>query len=165
MEKTNYKIQLYLKRIDELYSLFKDWSKEEELLVHSKEVDIDEVREKKYKAPMLIISTKSKEKLAEIVPIGFNILAGEGRVDIKGRFDIENIIYLLKEGPFIRFKESVLKEGKKTFESQFSEKHLFKGVDKDDWYWIESRLGRAKRLDKELFLDILTAVSDYEFAN
>ena len=162
MEKNDNRIQTYLQRVDELYSHFEVWLKEEELITNPEEIVIEEINAK-YKVNKLTISTKSVEKIAEIVPIGFNIVGGAGRIDVQGRFDSVNIIYLLHGGPSIHFKERVLRNDKTVFEGKYSSKHLYKGVDSDDWYWIESKLGRAKHIDKELFLDILTSVSDYEF--
>ncbi len=41
---------------------------------------------------------------------------------------------------------------------------LIKEVGQDGWYWIEDkRLGKTHAVNKELFLDLLAEVSDYEF--
>jgi hypothetical protein len=40
---------------------------------------------------------------------------------------------------------------------------LFSGVVEDGWYWIEDpHFRKARRVDRELFVDLLQEVSDYE---
>lgn len=156
--KIDQKQKNYLKRLNELYKEVKKWTKTRALVVKEKEVNLNEELLGQYKAPGLLIIDKKGEKIAELQPVGAQIIGANGRVDVIGKLDQMYLVYLEPSGPRLTITEKVNNE-----ETQRPSRPLFRGVDNPGWYWIESaRLGRARTVTEELFLDLLTEVSDYE---
>ena len=156
--KVDQKKKDYLKWLNELYQDIKKWVKTRALVVKEKEVNLNEELLGQYKAPGLIIIDKKGEKIAELQPVGAQIIGANGRVDLIGKLDQMYLVYLEPSGPSLSITEKVTNE-----KTQKPSRPLFRGVDNPGWYWIESaRLGRARVATEELFLDLLTEVSDYE---
>jgi hypothetical protein len=154
----NLKKQQYIKWINELYGQVKKWVGTKNLVTKEKEVELNEELLGKYKVPGLLIEEKKGKKIAELKPAGALIIGAMGRVDVIGELDRANLVYMEPSGPGIVITEKVTGE-----EPQRPSRPLFRGVDRSGWYWIESaRLGRAKPVTQELFIDLLTEVSDYE---
>jgi hypothetical protein len=152
------KKQQYIRWINELYGQVKKWVETKNLVTKEKEVELNEELLGQYKAPGLLIEEKKGKKIAELKPVGAQIIGAEGRVDVVGKVDKMHLIYLEPPGPGLSTTEKVSGE-----EPQRPSRPLFRGVNRPGWYWIESaRLGRAKPVTEEMFLDMLAEVSDYE---
>ncbi|MGA2027016.1 MAG: hypothetical protein ABSH17_08110 [Syntrophobacteraceae bacterium] len=150
------RIKEYLERLRNLYDSVLPWCQKQGLNVTQEEAKLVEENLGAYTAPALII-TASGSIIANLKPIGTNIIGASGRVDIIGSLDKDSLVYLEVGGPSIKTSVST---GGKVIEQ--SSKPFFKGVTREGWYWIEERrLGRARIFDEQLFLDLLTEVSDY----
>lgn len=135
--------QEYISRLGELYSAIEKWIKQTDLRASRSTMDLDEEDLGRYEAPTLTIQDATGKTVADLRPVGAQIVGAEGRVDIVGRLDRGNLLYVTPE------------KGKS--------KRLFKGIEDAGWYWIgETRLGRAYPVTKQLFLDLLSEVSDYD---
>ena len=150
-------ISEFSRRIDELYSNIDSWLSSYGLTALTEEPEINEENSGIYKVNQLAIYDK-EEKIARMMPVGAWVIGANGRVDLIGKFDRTIIVYIEKEGSSLT---TTIKDGdrQETFSTQF-----YKGIEETGWYWIENRRhGKAHLLDKELFLELLSEVSDYEF--
>ncbi len=137
------KLQLYLKRVEQLYISIQQWLTEANLSFESNSVEITE-KLGTYQVTQLSIKTTTGKWLAFIKPNGASVIGGEGLIEIEG---------LLAGKEYLLYMRNSKKGAS-----------LYKGINQDGWYWIEdSRRNRAHLLDKSLLLDIITLVSDYEF--
>jgi hypothetical protein len=150
--------QRYIERLKDLYQEVEKWIKQKGLVAKEQDIEINEEVPGRYKAPALTIQSEHGEQVAELLPIGAWIIGAEGRVDLIGKLDRTNLVFLQMGGPVV--KKSLRDSIGKVEEVS---RPLFKGVSQAGWYWIgESRRGRAHPLTKELFLDLLSEVSDYD---
>ena len=150
--------QDYISRLTKLYSSVETWIERTDLKAIRNTVELNEEVPGRYEAPTLKILDAQGKKVAELLPVGAWIIGAEGRVDLVGLLDRNGLVYLREGGPHIQVTES---EGPK--DSREWTRPLFKGVEQTGWYWIgEPRRGRAHPLPKELFLDLLSEVSDYD---
>ena len=151
------KKQVYLARVNQLFGHIKTWLKDDALQVEQQQIEVREKFTGTYTAPVLSIRTQTGQTLAEIKPKGAYIILAEGLVDIEGGFGREHITYMVDGGPY-----SYRPQPENT--DQLIKKPMFKGIDDNGWYWVEnSRLDRANTINKEVFHDLITVVSDYEF--
>jgi len=106
--------------------------------------------------PSLTISDRDGNLLAEIVPIGTHILGANGRIDLRGRYDKAIVVDLNEGGPKLI---STVTDGSNVTKRT---KKIYRGIDQAGWYWID-RAAQPKGhvLTKELFLGLLSQVSDY----
>jgi hypothetical protein len=150
------KIRLYLERVESLYTLIKQWLTAENLIIVPSRVDTIE-RQAMYKVTQLTVKTPEGETLAEIKPSSSRVIVGEGLIEIEGWFGKETLIYMTNGGP------QITKPSRNDRTKQIMIK-MYKGIEVDGWYWIEdSRRRRMHLIDQELFLELITLVSDYEF--
>ncbi|MCK4814595.1 hypothetical protein KA005_02400 [bacterium] len=157
--KTNIKSKQeeYISKIKQLYSEIENWVERKSFVAQKGEIEINEEIPGRYKVPSLSIQDQEGKQVAELRPIGAWIVGAKGRVDLIGQFDQNNLVYMEAGGPHIATSISI--GGEKTEEKA---KPLFKGIDQTGWYWIEDkRRGRARLLNAELFMDLLSEVSDY----
>lgn len=148
----------FLQSIDELYDNINSWIKSYGLTILPEKIEITEEASGTYSANKITIQDERKETLASIIPVGACVIGANGRVDLIGKFDKVIIVNLEKGGPTISSK---LTEGN---HQENSTRQFYKGIKKTGWYWIEDkRRGKALLLDKDLFLELLSEVSDYEF--
>jgi hypothetical protein len=155
----NEKVQVFLNSYRQILSEIENWSQSIGLKIIKGKTEISEEVAGKYAAPILTLVDDKKREIAIVRPIGAFIIGASGRFDIEGSLDKESIILMGKGGTTFEFAVS---KGQTVLEK--SKTSLFKGIDKDGWYWIESKkLARAKLLDKDLFFDLIRGVSDYEF--
>ncbi len=147
---------VYLERVEQLYLSIKPWLAEEQLLFVSSQIDVIEQRAS-YKTIQLSIKAQENKTLAETKPKGSRVLLGEGLVEIEGWLGKESLIYMIKDG--LQMTKPDRYDSNKLITVP-----MYKGIDADGWYWIEnSRRNRAHLLNKSLFLELITFVSDYEF--
>jgi len=150
------KIHLYLKRVEHLYRPIKQWLTEEQLLFVPNKMDTIE-QLATYKTTQLSIKTQTGKTLGKIKPKGSRVILGEGLIEIEGWLGKESLVYMIKNGL------KITKPDRHNSDKLITVP-MYKGIDIDGWYWIEdSRRNRAHLLDKSLFLELITFVSDYEF--
>ena len=104
--------------------------------------------------PVEILSIYQKNTpeptLADLFPQGTAVFMGEGLIELKGIFGTEWIIYMSKDGIII--------------DNEFDKvTHIYKGIEKDGWYWLEeSEETKPLMMNKALFINLLSLVSDYD---
>lgn len=147
----------YRQNISTLFESVKNWI--EDLPLSTKEESIELIEELggRYSINKLALFNKNNALLAELVPAGAWVIGAKGRVDLIGKYEREILVYL-EASPSLRVSCSTPESTEKLTHS------LYKGIEREDWYWIESkRLMKARAVSQELFLDLLAEVSDYEF--
>ncbi len=155
--KADIRKQKYIAWLKELHDEVKKWIKKEKLVAQEKDVEINEEIPGRYQAPSLSIQDKSGKEIAELRPVGAWIIGAEGRVDVIGRLDQIHLVYLEPPGPGISVVVS--DDGGKI---ERNSRILFQGVENPGWYWIEDKpRGKAHLINGELFMDLLSEVSDY----
>jgi hypothetical protein len=134
----------YVERIEQLYIKIRNWLGETNLIIIETPIYIlEQIAD--YKVTGLLIKTASGKTLAEIKPAAASVIIAEGKIDVVGWLGTEYLLYMLKHRPELGTA-------------------LYKGINQDDWYWIEdSYRNRAHRIEKNLLLELITLVSDYEF--
>jgi len=153
------KVKIFLKSLQHVFSDIETWSRSIGLRTKKEKAEISEEMAGTYSAPILRLIDKQGKEVAVIRPIGTFIIGASGRFDIEGRLDRETVVLLGQGGPV--FETSVSSSKGAILEKKSAP--MFRGVDKEGWYWIESRKpGRARLFDKELFGDLVNGVSDYE---
>ena len=147
------KKQIYLTRVNQLFGNIKNWLKDE-AQVQQQEIEVTEKFTGTYTAPVLLIRTKTGEKLADIKPTGAYIILAEGMIDVEGEFGREHITYMVDGGP------NSYKANPKNPVQILTEKR-FKEIDDDGWYWIEETLEDKVHFvnNKNALLEIITLVS------
>lgn len=161
-EKNQVILNEYIDNISDFYNMATEWLKEKSLSYKKVNHNINETKSGKYTVEKLIIYKNKTEKIAEICPIGAWIIGANGRIDLIGDFDQQILIYLKKD---LKIKTSIsISTDEDEYEVSKNTYSLYKGVDRNGWYWIENKqLGKTYAINKELFFDLLAEVSDYEF--
>lgn len=148
----------YISRLKKLYAAVETWTKDTDLGVLQGTIELDEEVPGRYEAPTLTIQDSQGKQLAALEPVGAWIIGAEGRVDMSGPLNRESLVYMAKGGPQFTAKAT---DADKSVEEHTTP--LFRGVNEAGWYWIERwRPSRAHRVDEELFMDLLSEVSDYD---
>ena len=142
--------QIYLQRVNQLHTNMKNWLQNEPFILENDNIEVMEALGH-YQAVRLSIKTENGDTLANLFPKGTSVLLGEGLIEMEGTVGTESIIYMLKDGLIITDRYG-------------KNRPMYKGIDEDGWYWIEdSYRNKAHLINKTIFLDLLTLVSDYEF--
>ena len=159
MNKKEYRTPVnFITDVNNLYNEIDNWLRSQKLSTTREKKDISEEAYGQYSIDQLIISDSTGSKVATLTPVGAGVIGAKGRVDVVGILDRIILVKLEKGGPQI---STSVKSGEYT---ERNATQLFKGISKDGWYWIESkRLRKARLLDKNLFFDLISEVSDYEF--
>ena len=138
----NAQVQRWLSDLDELHCITRSFH-------------IDETTGS-YEAPGLAILGPGDTPIAEMAPVGMNIVAAKGRVDLAGEEDRAPLLWLEPPSPVLTSEIDAGGLGAS------NSRPLFEGVDSEGWYWIENRLARrAHLLDRDLFRDLLLGVSGH----
>ncbi|QTA78107.1 Uncharacterized protein dnl_03190 [Desulfonema limicola] len=149
----------YLNNVYELYKNIKVWLKEKNLLFKEQDIEIYEENSGKYHVSKLLVTDEKNNQIAEILPVGAWTIGADGRIDLTGKFDQQILIYLKNNSNHLSTASANKENGE--LKNNYS---LYKGVDQDGWYWIEyTRFGKAHVLNKGLFFDLLSEISDHEF--
>jgi len=150
-------IYAFVAKVEALLKDLEKWASESYLQTVRGEVDVSEETLGTYSVPSLTISDQYGNFLAEIVPIGTRILGANGRIDLRGRYDKAIVVDLNEGGPTLT---TTMIDG--STDKKRTTK-FYRGIDQDGWYWID-RTAQPKGhvLTKELFLGLLTQVSDYD---
>ena len=144
------KKQTYVQRVNQLYAKMRNWLQDEPLILENANMDVIEALGH-YKASRLSIKTEKGETIADLFSKGTSVLLGEGLIEMEGRVGTESIIYMLKDGLIITDRYG-------------KDRPMYKGINQNGWYWIEdSYRNKAHLMNKALFFDLITLVSDYEF--
>lgn len=144
---TRKRLDDYLKALGALFMDVKSWTEESGLTVQESPIEMDERTPGKYEASKLTIFDRDGKALAEVKPVGAWIIGADGRADIVGHLESHVLTYWAAGAPEIDTAEAG-PEGKRGA-------RLFDGAETEGWYWIEDKIrGRARRLDKEVFLDL-----------
>lgn len=145
------RVESFLASLTLLFHDLDLWAKDAGLSVKESEISITEPQTGKYTAKKLTVSDNDGTALAEVRPIGAWIIGADWRVDIVGHLDTQTIVYWSTGSPEIHPPED-----DRTYVSR---KRLFGGTDQPGWYWIENKmLGRARPLNKDLFIDLIRVV-------
>ena len=148
--------------VDSVNSLFNEietWIASTKLKGSRHEIEISEEASGKYKVVKLILVDEGGKKVAELTPVGTFIIGGSGRIDLNGSIDKAIIVSLEVGDPSMATSVTV---GGQT---ETGTNSFYQGIDKQGWYWIEDkRRGKANFFTKELFIELLREVSDYELA-
>jgi hypothetical protein len=150
-------LETFLAKVNHLLSDIEEWSRSAGLATSQEEISITEEACGTYKTRKLLIQSTTGARLAEVIPISAWVLGANGRVDLKGIFDTIILVDLDAGGPTLT---STITTGN---HQETHTRHFYRGIDEPGWYWIESKVsGRGHKLSRELFLDLLAEVSDYE---
>jgi hypothetical protein len=154
------KPKTYIDAVKELDKRIEDeWLLNEGVNVRREATEINEESFDPYSVDLLIFSQDGKD-FAKLKPRGANIIGALGRVDLEGNRRAEIISFLPEGGPaytLVKTKNGIVEQ---------RTHRLYDGVTNAGWYWIENKeRGKAKGLDKETFLELLSIVSDYELAH
>jgi hypothetical protein len=148
-------VGIYQKRLGQLYKQIREWLKGTGIRLKEAQISINEGFPDSYKTKALDL-VDGGQLIVKVTPAGFRIIGAEGRVDFVGTLDTQSVIYLVNGGPAVPAASGSL--------GMVRKRPLYSGVKGSGWYWIENaRLGRAKRLTRQLFRDLVKEVSDYEF--
>ncbi|AFM26902.1 hypothetical protein [Desulfomonile tiedjei] len=148
------RLDKFREALSELYNSVEHWVVERDLLARREEVQIVEPKPGKYPVEKLTITDTDQTVIAELIPSGAWIIGADGRVDLNGSVETEILVYWETGAPVINSME----QGKPSTKGKSW--RLFKGADRQGWYWIEDRVrSRAHILTKELFFDLLDEVS------
>ncbi len=147
-------IQVFQDAVNQLYKNIENWAKALRLQLSWDEIQIEEGDLGPYTIHRLLIHDENNGKIAELNPIGCRIIGAEGRVDLFGTFDRQILVYLEYPGPSISI----------TTDEEKKKSSMFSNVNQTGWYWIESKIrGKAHVIKQELFMELLSMVSDYEY--
>jgi hypothetical protein len=148
-------VGIYQKRLGQLFEQICEWLKGTGIRLKEAQISLDEGFPESYRAKALELVDSGKV-IVKVTPAGFRIIGAEGRVDFVGTLDTQSVIYLVNGGPALPAASGS--------DGTVRKRPLYSGVKGSGWYWIENaRLGRAKRLTRQLFRDLVKEVSDYEF--
>lgn len=149
--------QEYIGRVDQLYALAERASRSSRFSAVRRPVHLNEEAVGEYDVDELTLSLEGRV-LARLVPVGASILGALGRVDIKGEFGEETLLYLRAGDPQRQMSVAVAPDISPSENSRSYQ--FFRNIDEDGWYWVESvRLGRAKRVTPDLLVDLIAAVN------
>ncbi len=89
--------------------------------------------------------------IADIFPMGATTLLAKGILEIHGPFGEEKLLYFCRNTlPLVEYRPGKFRP-------------IYRGVDSDNWYWLESSISnRALLVTRERFSDLIRMVSSYE---
>ncbi len=145
----------FLLALDDLYSEVENWVESLGLETVRGEKPIREEEFGTYTAPTLQIR-RGERMVATLDPVGASIVGADGRVDLKGRVTSEIISLFEKARPTIALPGMLEEETTARHAHPF-----YPEITTPGWYWIEFRVrGRARRMSRELFVDLMRRVSN-----
>lgn len=151
----------FLKRVAELLLAIRPWCEALGLTVQLGETRIEEERHGSYTAPTLLLRQPGGQHVAEVRPFGEAILGAIGRVDLVGEYGKrEKLVYLSEGGPTFTTRIQDDSAGP----AHESTRKLFHGVGAAGWYWVSPPpIRRASPITRDVFIDLLSAVSGHDF--
>jgi len=158
-KKTAGEVNSFVDSVNSLFTEIESWIASTPLRGIRQEIEILEEASGLYKANRLAIVDEGGKKIADLQPIGTYIIGGNGRIDLNGTIDKVILVNLEAGGPSMTTTITVGGQPEKRTTP------FYKGVDQQGWYWIEDkRRGKANLFTKDLFVELLREVSDYELA-
>lgn len=158
-EKVAEDVKAFVDSVNNLFSEIESWIAKTKLNGTRQETEISEEASGKYKVNKLTLTDEAGKKIAEFVPVGTFIIGGNGRIDLNGTIDKAILVNLEVGGPSMTTTITV------GGQAETRTTRFYKGIDKQGWYWIEDkRRAKANFFTKELFIELLREVSDYELA-
>lgn len=142
-------IEIYTNNVENLYKAVQIWLEKKGYRFELETLELNEEKTGKYKIDKLLIYKQNKN-IAELVPIGLDIIGANGRVDLMTHYDSREFLCFKNGGPVITTK----------IEGHKREHKIFNGIKEDGWYWVESfTLKKAYKIDREVFSSILDEVT------
>lgn len=148
--------QDYIQRLTALLDEIDGWCRTLGLQTERHPVAMHEESTGRYEGPGLRI-LKDGMPVAKMVPVGSQTIAADGRVDLAGRICRHVFLFYLETN--CRDEPTAIVDGRCIYTTS----PIRRGVDRDGWYWLESKSLRVKRVDENLFIDLLMDVSDHAF--
>ncbi len=147
----------YKERVNDFFQRIRNWLPNSSLAAGEQQERTIRDATGEYAVGMLGIHKKGIHKdefgecVAELLPLGASTLIGEGVLEVSSPMGDEALIYLCKDAlPEVEYIPGI-------------KRPLYRGVKRDDWYWLESNLSnRAILVTKELLFDIIRMVSLYD---
>jgi hypothetical protein len=152
-EEISKKIELFKKRVEDLYAQVCRWLEEGRIEFDKKEssLTLTEGLSGPYAAKRLDIFTKDNERLFSLVPYGIWVIGAEGRVELEGDSGTESLIYLSEE-------DMVAKE--KLSEKENILRHKLNGSLEEGWHWLDERItGKKPLFTRDIFLALLERIN------
>lgn len=146
----------YLQRIEILAKDVRGWCAAHNLTVTEEPIILREMNVPEYEAPILRIS-KDNVALARLEPIASKVIGGEGRIDLIGRFARHLLLFRHPGDSGYPLPIMVYQRNRDPWDFPYSI------ATENGWYWTESRIRRQKPIHENLFLDLITDVSDHAF--
>ncbi|PMS16893.1 hypothetical protein C0Z18_22405 [Trinickia dabaoshanensis] len=159
MDEFEEKVRLYRDRVAAFMMQAHGWCTARGLVVEEVTTELLEEALPKYEANSLHILTPDRQPLAELLPTGSAIIGALGRIDLRGTLARHAFLFQTGKGPRVSLSDTSA-DGKTSSDTP---RPIISGIEGDGWYWYEAFIRRAKQVDENLFLDLLTDVSDYEF--
>lgn len=153
-------LQQYLRRTEALLCDLEKWGATFDLQIKRGQTTINEERHGQYCVETLVLNDAQGKRIAEVAPFGESIIGAQGRVDLVGDYGKrEKIVYLNEGGPTLT-TGTVGADGA----CEKSTRKLYRGVDAEGWFWVSpSPIRRAYPVTREVFADLLSAVTGHEF--
>ncbi|RJP20320.1 MAG: hypothetical protein C4527_25175 [Candidatus Omnitrophota bacterium] len=156
-EKAEGKVNSFIESVNSLFAEIESWIAATSLKGIRQEIEISEEASGRYSVDKLTLENNERKKIAEFIPIATFIIGGNGRVDLIGTIDKVIIVNLEIDGSAMT---TTITAGGYTETRTTS---FYIGIEKPGWYWIEDgKRGKANFFTKELFIELLREVSDYE---
>lgn len=159
MNEAEAQVQLYKERCALFMAQAQNWCGTHGLAVREITTELLERGLPDYHASGLHISTAEGQSIAELLPAGALILGGLGRIDVKGALARHVLLFHLESEP-----ETATHSARRyKIPPGHPPRRRRSAIDAAGWYWHEAIIRRPKLVDEDLFLDLLTDVSDYEY--
>ena len=151
-------LRIYRQNVSTLFEQVKTWMEDIPFSTKEESIELNEEKSGRYSISKLVIFDENDHLLAELAPSAAWVIGAKGRMDLVGEFEREILVYLDAAPSKPVFPSKHDNPEKEKF-------RLYKGIEQDGWYWIESKhLMRSHIVNQELFLDLLAEVSNYEFS-
>jgi hypothetical protein len=142
-------IEFYIQQVDKLYSSIEEWLGDKKYQFKREVIELNEEKTGKYNVDKLLLC-KPEKIIAELKPIGLDIIGAHGRVDLVTHYENRKFLYFKNGGLVITTK----------IEGQKTDHRIFRGIEEDGWYWVESiTLKKAYKVTQEVFLNLLEEVT------
>jgi hypothetical protein len=149
-------VEFFIDAVNSLFTEIQSWLAQTNLEGMQEETEISEEASGTYALKKMALEDKGKKKIAEFLPIGAFVIGGDGRVDMVGRIDKAILVHLGKDASM----KTQMMDGDSI---ETTTVPFFEGVERPGWYWIENgKRGKANFFNRELFIELLREVSDYE---
>jgi len=150
------KIDLFNKRVSELYNKVCGWLDEEKIEYDKieKEITLTQGTLISYESKKLEFFTRENEQLFSLTPYGAFVIAAEGRVQLAGSSGEESLVYLKPDTPGFEIVEKIGNGVINTIPFKMN------AVKEEGWHWVaEQIIGKKPLFTKEVFLALLERIN------